>query len=106
MPVSQSDMELNTAYNDAERGVSEDVYTVSLPPSSVTDSPKQDPQGPPSNEKLDIQCATPPSQDEKKAVAPPAIPAPKREGKPAPAKPKWKRASRWVRFKLWYNTYR
>lgn len=107
------------ALDDAERGVAENVFPVDLPPpatpmsgfttrvNSVADM-KAAQQSPPPPFPLSEK----PLSDEKKADVAVAVAAVKKESspldgkKPAPAKPKWKRASRWVRFKLWYNTYR
>ena len=108
------------AHNDAERGVSEHVFAVELPPPPpITAS-----EGPTRvNSSADLKDAAVPEVppppltatdekvvvDEKKVevttVVKREVPAPGAK-KPAPPKPKWKRASRWVRFKLWYNTYR
>lgn len=100
------------ALHDAERGVAEQVYAVDLPmPPSLTAS-----EGPTRiNSVADLKDLPPPlpTSDEKPlasekkvetvTVAKEVSTAVK---KPSPPKPKWKRASRWVRFKLWYNTYR
>lgn len=104
-------MSNDIALNDAERGVAENVYTVGLPPAPVPAS-----EGPTRiNSVADLKESPPPlpSSDEKPlasekktetvVVTKEVSNAPK---KPSPPKPKWKRASRWVRFKLWYNTYR
>ena len=99
------------AQNDAERGVSETVFAVDLPSTPFTAS------GGPTriNSAADLKDSSPPlpSSDEKPLATEKKVEVvtttkevastPKR---PAPSKPKWKRASRWVRFKLWFNTYR
>lgn len=112
---------VDQAHNDAERGVAEQVYAVELPPPPMTAS-----EGPTRvNSSYDLKDTAVPALpdvppppltsadekvvvDEKKgevAVVKKDTPAPGAK-KPAPSKPKWKRASRWVRFNLWYNTYR
>lgn len=112
---------VDQAHNDAERGVAEAVYAVELPP------PMTASEGPTRvNSTLDLKDSAVPALpdvppppltaadekvviDEKKGEVSVVV---KKEAatpgakKPAPPKPKWKRASRWVRFKLWYNTYR
>ena len=107
------------ALNDAERGVAENVFPVDLPPpatpmsggttrvNSLADL-KMAQQSPPP-----LPISEKPLSDEKKAEVSVAVADVKKESsavdgkkKPAPAKPKWKRASKWVQFKLWYNTYR
>lgn len=105
-------MNSDQAHNDAERGVSEIVYAIDLPPPPPTGS-----EGPTRiNSAADLKDLPPPlpSSDEKPfasekkvdglAVTKEMIPSAVK--KPAASKAKWQRASRWVRFKLWYNTYR
>ncbi|THH07540.1 hypothetical protein EW145_g3316 [Phellinidium pouzarii] len=97
------------AQNDAERGVADNVFAIDLssppPPSegpTRANSLKNMP--PPPLQSTDEKALV----DEKKigvVAVVKEVPAPAAK-KPTPPKPKWKRASRWVRFKLWYNTYR
>lgn len=103
--------------NDAELGVAEKVFAIDLPsppppalsgattrvnssadlkPATVTDTTTNLTDKPVLDEKKPAENAV----VKKEAAASPA------QKKPAPSKPKWKRASRWVRFRLWYNTYR
>lgn len=99
------------AHDDAERGISEKVFAVDLPPPPIS-AASEGPTRINSSADLKSESNALPSVDEKallekklevvtttKEVAP-------AKKKPGPPKPKWKRASRWVRFKLWYNTYR
>ena len=103
------------ALNDAEKGVADAV----LPPAlnvqsgdvtrvnSVADFKSADEKRPAANDQL---ATVPPlptlSKDKSGAlvtVAPSEKPAAE---KPKSKPPPKKRASRWVRFKIWYNTYR
>lgn len=105
------------ALNDAERGVAENVFAVDLPPPTTT--PPMSQATTRVNSVADLKANPPPLPtsdlplpDEKKVEADAALAVVKKEAsasnakKPAPPKAKWKRASRWVRFNLWYNTYR
>ena len=98
--------------SDAERGVADNVFTVDLPP-----PPPPTSEGPTRvNSAIDLKQTDPPSlsvEEKEKALAlasekKPDPPASKEKApkKAAPPKFKFKRASHWVRFKLWYNTYR
>ena len=99
---------------DAEQGIADIVLpavSIALPPPAFSEATTR------SNSSSDLKECPPSLKgdektqavvipvDEKKTAAPPAKPL-QSSGKPAPGKPKWKSASRWVRFKLWYNTYR
>lgn len=113
-------MSSNIALNDAEGGVSENVYAVDLPPPPPPLSIAGSGATTRVNSHQDLRDLPPPPPlpldekpladekpfaDEKKidfTLKPASEKAPAK--KPSPAK--WKRASRWVRFKLWYNTYR
>ncbi|OCB85780.1 hypothetical protein A7U60_g7132 [Sanghuangporus baumii] len=104
-------MNNDIALNDAERGVAENVYAVDLPPPPTSAS-----EGPTRiNSVADLKKLPPPlhSSDEKPLASEKKVETvvvtkevSNAVKKPSPPKPKWKRASRWVRFKLWYNTYR
>ncbi|TDL23046.1 hypothetical protein BD410DRAFT_787876 [Rickenella mellea] len=95
----------NVALNDAERGLAENVFPVSLPepiPSAMTTR---------ANSLADLKGGDkkPEFPDEKKSALP-SLPTPPLAvtapaPAPAPRKPR-KKASRMVRFRLWYNTYR
>lgn len=104
-------MSNSQALNDAENGVAENVFPVSLPPPHPMsgDTTRV-------NSSTDLKAALelpPPLPLDEKAVLADekktemAVPPVKKDvPRPAASKAKWKRASRWTRFKLWYNTYR
>lgn len=103
--------DIDQTHNDAERGLAETVFAVDLPspPATASEGPTR------INSVADLKDSPPPlpSSDEKalaNETKAEVVTATKEVStvpkKPTPPKPKWKRASRWVRFKLWYNTYR
>ena len=71
-------------YNDAEKGTVE-VATITVPPTSYPGDEK----------KVDNSIALP--EVKKENATPPA--------KKSPPKPK-KKVSKWIRWTLWFNTYR
>lgn len=108
-------MSSNAALNDAEAGVAEKVYAVDLLPPPPAHESANSGATTRVNSVQDLKALPPPLPiDEKpladvKKDADVKVSLPGTDGKPAakkPSPPKWKRASRWVRFKLWYNTYR
>ena len=110
-PLQSIVMAVENTPNDAERGIAENVFTVDLPPPPPLMS-----EGPTRvNSSVDLKQTDPPSLsivEKEKALDPEKkmdVAVTTKEKQQAPKKApkfKFKRASRWVRFKLWYNTYR